>query len=320
MKKIFITGISGFAGSFLADYFIAKEACEIFGTTLTTQTGNLSTIQDKIHLLQVNLLDADLVADVIADVRPDVVFHLAALAAPSLSFKNPAETITNNVSAEVALFEAIKKSDLLGTKVLVTSSADVYGIVAPENLPVDENTPFNPANPYAVSKIAQDYLALQYYISYKLQIIRVRPFNHIGPRQAANFVVPDFAKQIAEIEVGIKEPVMHVGNLDAKRDFTDVRDMVRGYDLILEKGKTGDVYNIGSGVSHTIQEVLQTLLAFSSKKIQIEQDKNLMRPSDNPELVCNFAKMKNLTGWEPNIPFNQTLKDTLDYWRNIVVK
>lgn len=320
MKKILITGISGFAGSFLADLLVKEKSYEVFGTSLTDDCLNLVASKENVHLRKINLLHRDDVAELIADIRPDQIFHLAALTAPSLSFKNPAETITNNVAAEIALLEAVRKQYLINTKILIVSSADVYGRVAQSDLPTDEITEFQPTNPYAVSKIAQDYLGLQYYNSYNLHIIRVRPFNHIGPRQAANFVVPDFAKQIAEVEAGKREPRLRVGNLSTKRDFTDVRDMVRAYVAILDKGTSGDVYNIGSGVSHTIQEILDILLSISTKQITVEKDPSLMRPSDNPEMLCDATKMKKITGWNAEIPLRQTLKDTLDYWRTIVVK
>jgi len=175
-----------------------------------------------------------------------------------------------------------------------------------------------PTNPYAVSKIAQDFLGLQYFLSYGLKIVRVRPFNHIGPRQSPRFVVPSFAKQIAEIEKGKKENILHVGNLSSRRDFTDVRDMVAAYLLSLEKGDLGDVYNIGSGVSRQISKMLDMLLSLSSKKIDVEIDKSLFRPKDDPELVCDKSKFTKQTGWEPKIEIEKTLKDTLDYYRNIV--
>ncbi|MGH7203397.1 MAG: GDP-mannose 4,6-dehydratase, partial [Candidatus Levyibacteriota bacterium] len=184
--------------------------------------------------------------------------------------------------------------------------------------PVDENTPHRPANPYAVSKIAQDYLGFQYNLSYKLPIIRVRPFNHVGPGQAPTFVVSDFAKQIAEIEKGNREPVMRVGNLDAKRDFTDVRDMVRLYSLLIEKGEPGEVYNAGNGVSHSVQEVLDLLQSFSKMKITVQHDPAKMRPSDVPDIMCDRTKVTKATGWKPQISFETTIKDTLDYWRGIV--
>jgi GDP-4-dehydro-6-deoxy-D-mannose reductase len=175
-----------------------------------------------------------------------------------------------------------------------------------------------PASPYAVSKIAQDYLGFQYSLSYKLPIIRVRSFNHIGPRQSPRFIAADFAKQIALIEKDQQEAVIKVGNLEAKRDFTDVRDVVRAYALLMEKGEKGEVYNIGSGISKSAQEILDMLLALSEKKITIQVDQSKMRPSDTPEIVCDHSKVTALTGWNPETPLEQTLKDTLEYWRKQV--
>ena len=184
------------------------------------------------------------------------------------------------------------------------------------DLPIGEETEIRPVNPYAVSKVACDFLGLQYFLSYKLPIVRVRPFNHIGPRQSPSFVVAAFAKKIAEIEKNKIPPVIKVGNLSPKRDFTDVRDTVWGYQLLIEKGEPGEVYNIGSGRSYEIKYILDTLLSFSDKKITIETDSALMRPVDVPELVCDNSKIKKVTGWEPKIPIEQTLRETLDYWRN----
>jgi GDP-4-dehydro-6-deoxy-D-mannose reductase len=204
------------------------------------------------------------------------------------------------------------------TKVLLVSSAEVYGHIRPDDLPVDEETPHRPANPYAVSKIAQDYLGFQYYLSYKLPIIRVRPFNHIGPGQKLGFVVSDFAKQVAEIEKGSQPPIIRVGNLEARRDFTDVRDIVKAYPLLLEKGEPGEVYNAGSGNSHSAKEIMEILLTLTTASVQVEQDPDRMRPSDIPEIRADITKIIEVTGWKPEIPFEQTIKDTLDYFRKVV--
>ena len=190
-------------------------------------------------------------------------------------------------------------------------------MVAKENLPIDEETPFNPTNPYAVSKLAQDYLGLQYFHSDNLKIVRARPFNHVGPRQSPDFVVSGFAKRIAEAEKS-GQSKMKVGNLNSRRDFTDVRDMVIAYRLALEKGEIGEVYNLGSGKSFEIKTILEKLLDLSTVKIQPEEDPSLMRPSDNPDHVCDSSKFRNLTGWNPQIPIEKTLQDTLDYWRKQV--
>lgn len=317
-KKVFITGITGFAGSHLTAEIFESNTYTVTGTYIGERGLDTLPFREKVDLVRLDLNDAASVEDVLKEKKPDFLIHLAALTSPSESFKRPTETITANVQMQINILEALWKNNLKDTKVLVVSSADTYGIVKPEDLPIDENTPFNPTNPYAVSKIVQDYIGLQYFISYKLPIIRVRPFNHIGPGQLPHFVISSFAKQIAEIEKGKKEPVLMVGNLETKRDFTDVRDVVSAYILALEKGMPGDVYNIGSGISHKISDVLDLLLSFAKIHIAVKVDESRLRPSDTPELLCDPSKFKKASGWEPKISLEQTLKDTLDYWRKIV--
>lgn len=316
MKKAFITGISGFAGSYLASHLL-KEGFEVSGTYLFEESLNLLQDKDELSLHKLNLLDEDRISKVLKIEKPDYIFHLAAVTSPKKSFENPKDTFNNNISAQLNLFQGIKEHNLNHAKILIISSAEVYGLISKENLPIDEETPFNPTNPYAVSKLAQDILGLQYYLSNKFRVVRVRPFNHVGPRQAPAFVVSAFAKRIADIEKG-KEKTMKVGNLKSKRDFTDVRDMVKAYLLALEKGKEGDVYNIGSGKSYEISKILEMMLNLAKTEIKTEQDSSLIMPVDNPELVCNYSKFHKLTGWTPQIPIWKTIKDTLDYWRQIV--
>jgi GDP-4-dehydro-6-deoxy-D-mannose reductase len=271
-----------------------------------------------LSLFQVDLNNKEKADEVIEETKPDFIFHLAALASPSESFKDPLFTITSNISMQINVLEAVKKYELFKTRILIVSSADVYGIVDPKDLPIDEQTGFHPTNPYAVSKLTQDFLGLQYATSHNLEIIRVRPFNHIGAGQSSQFVVSAFAKQIAEIEKGNKEPVIYVGNLETKRDFTDVRDIVTAYQQILEKGTIGDVYNIGSGVSYKISDILDSLLKLSSVEIDVKIDEKRLRPSDTPELVCDTRKLVGITGWRPRHSIDDTLKNILDYWREIV--
>jgi len=317
MIKVFITGVAGFAGGFLCEHILKVGGFEVFGTYLSDEQLKYSShIKDKVKLRKLNLLDAGATYNLVKEVNPDYVFHLAAITSPSASFENPSETITNNIEAQVNLLEAIRKTGI-NPSTLIVSSADAYGAVDKENLPIDENTPFRPVNPYAVSKIAQDFLGLQYFLSYGLKIIRVRPFNHIGPRQSPRFVVSYFAQQIAQIEKGGKENVIKVGDLSTKRDFTDVRDMMAAYLLALQKGEAGQVYNIGRGISYRISEILDKLLSLSSVKIKVEIDKSLFRPKDEPELRCDNRSFVKKTGWEPKIDIEKTLKDTLDYFRNI---
>jgi GDP-4-dehydro-6-deoxy-D-mannose reductase len=319
MKKILITGVTGFVGKHLAAHLISRNSYEIIGT-YRSESGleSLEDIRDQIQLKKVDLNDTQAVESLLLSVKPDVIFHLAAQASPAKSFAIPVETLTNNIVAEFSLLDALRKHELRQIRVVVVSSAEIYGIITPHDIPVDEDTPFRPATPYAVSKLAQDFLSYQHFLAYKLDIVRLRPYNHIGPGQKEGYVVADFAKQIAQIESGKKNKEISVGNLQAKRDFTDVRDIVKAYALAIEKGKAGDVYNIGSGTSRKIDDILHKLLSFSSEKISVTVDESRFRPNDVPEIRCDASKFRNLTGWEPTISFEKTIEDILDYWRKIV--
>lgn len=312
MKKALITGINGFVGTHLNNY-LAEKGYEIFGTHKPDSEENHDD-----HIRKVDILDFEGLKKFIEDTSPDYIFHLAALASPAESYKNPQETITNNIGGQANILQAVKELKLMNTKVLVVSSAEVYGAVESKYLPTNEEAPLKPRSPYAVSKIAQDFLGYQFFVSENVKCIRVRPFNHIGPNQAPFFAVPSFAKQIAEIEKGKHEPILRVGNLESRRDFTDVRDVVRAYEILMEKGEDGEVYNIGSGKSHKIEDILNILLSLSNTQIVVEKDPELMRPADIPELLCDYSKLHNRTGWKPEIDINTSLKDTLDYWRSIV--
>lgn len=316
MKKALITGISGFAGSFLAELLL-NNGYEVHGTHISDDLGNVADIEERLYLYRVNLLHKKEVEDCIFSVSPDVVFHLAALTSPAESFREPEKIVTNNIIAEINLLEAARVNNI-SLRIIITSSAEVYGLVKPEDLPVNEDTALRPGSPYAVSKIAQDFLGLQYKLSYGMDIVRARPFNHIGPRQSPDFVVSAFAKQIAQIEAKKIPPSIKVGNLDAKRDFTDVRDMVNAYLLLAQKGESGEVYNIGSGKSHKISDLLKMLLALSNVKINVDVDPAKLRPSDTPDIYTSIEKINKATGWRPTIPLEQTLKDTLDYFRSNV--
>jgi GDP-4-dehydro-6-deoxy-D-mannose reductase len=318
MKKVLITGASGFVGGFLIEHLLSLGDYEVIGTYNSEERLQKSPLKDKIKFIKADLSNKEETKKTLTDTKPEFIYHLAALASAGASFKDPFGTFHTNIDSELNLFESLRELEMKETRSLIFASAEEYGYVQPDDLPVDENTPLRPANPYAVSKIAQDYLAFQYNLSYKLPLIRVRPFNQIGPRQGTGYVASDFAKQIAEIEKGQKEPVIKVGNLDAKRDFTDVRDAVKAYHLILEKGIAGDVYNVGCGTSHKVQEILDSLLKLANVKISVEVDPNKLRPSDIPEIVADNTKVNKLTNWKPEIPFETTIKDILDYWRSIV--
>lgn len=313
--KALITGITGFVGSYLAENLVVSGRYEVSGTHMSDDFINVSSIKDKLDLHKIDLQNKEAVNDLIEKVNPDVIFHLAAFTSPAKSFDDPSGVITNNVTIQINLLEAVKKTQI-SPKILIVSSAEIYGMVAPSDIPINERVPFNPVNPYAVSKVAQDRLGYQYSVSDKLNIIIARPQNNIGPRQAPGFVVADFAKQIADIEKGRAEPVIKVGNLSAKRDFTDVRDIVRAYVDLIEKGEKGEAYNLGSGKSIKIEDILNKLLSFSEKEIKVEVDPAKIRPVDVPEIFCDNSKIAQATGWQPEIDIDTTLEETLEYWRN----
>lgn len=313
--RALITGIGGFVGSHLAEHLHALGDIELSGTL--SPHGNadrLAGLGGNTSLHRGDLLDYAWVLGLVAQVRPDAIYHLAARASVGASWEDPAGTLHNNISAQLNVLRACVELGMQ-PRVLVVASADEYGRVRAEDLPVDEETPLRPVNPYAVSKVAQDYLGVQYHLSHGLPVVRVRPFNHSGPRQETGFVIPDFCSQIARIEAGMQEPVMRVGNLEAQRDIHDVRDTVRAYRLALELGQPGDVYNVGSGRAVAIREILDRLLALAHTPIRVEPDPARMRPSDIPRIVSDCAKLQSVTGWEPTYTLEQTLHDTLEYWR-----
>jgi GDP-4-dehydro-6-deoxy-D-mannose reductase len=250
----------------------------------------------------------------LTEVQPDRIFHLAAQSFVPASWKYPAETFAINATGQINLFEAILSLGI-SPKIQIAGSSEEYGLVNSNEVPMKETNPLRPLSPYAVSKVAQDLLGWQYFKSYGLKVVRTRGFNHTGPRRGEVFICSNFAKQIIEIEKKKRKPIIYVGNLEAKRDFTDVRDMVRAYWLSLEKGEEGEVYNLGTGKTYSIKEVLDMLLTLSKVDVKIEMDPDRLRPSDVPVLLSDSSKFKKLTGWEPRIPFIQSLQDLLDYWR-----
>lgn len=317
VKKALITGITGFVGSHLAEYLL-KEKIEVYGTSRwRSKTDNTDHLIGKIILQEADLLDAHSLYSIVDKVRPDFIFHLAAQSYVVTSWASPANTMETNLTGAVNLFEAVRKTGHDCT-VQIACSSEEYGKVFPNELPIKETNPLRPLSPYAVSKIAMDYLGYQYHESYGLKIVRTRGFNHTGPRRGDVFAESTFAKQIAEIEKGKREPIVLVGNLEAQRDYTDVRDMVRGYYLAVLKGEPGEVYNICTGKAWKIKKVLDYLLSLSKVKIKIKEDPERLRPSDVPILIGDNTKFVKQTGWQPEIPFEKTLKDLLDYWREKV--
>jgi GDP-4-dehydro-6-deoxy-D-mannose reductase len=315
--KVLITGITGMAGSHLADHLIKNEPkVEIHGTRRwRSRTENIDHIRDRIVLHECELVDYSNVHGVLSSVRPDAIFHLAAQSFVPASWHSPAATLADNASMQVNLFEVMLHLEL-DVPIQIALSSEEYGLVHENEVPISEDNPLRPLSPYAVSKVTQDMMGYQYHQSHGLKVIRTRTFNHEGPRRGDVFVTSNFARQIAEIELGLKPPVIEVGNLDARRDWSDVRDVARAYWLSIRHCTPGEVYVIGSGKSRTVRQMLDTLLGLSDVNVQVRQDPSRLRPSDVPILEANPTKFRKATGWEPEIPFEQTMKDLLEYWRD----
>jgi len=317
--RALITGITGFAGSHLADYLLADQPeVEVFGTRRwRSRTENIEHLGERVNLIECDLNDAAAVTSTLSSVRPDMIFHLAAQSFVPTSWKAPAETLSTNIISQTNLFESMRALEL-DCKIQIAGSSEEYGLVLPDEVPITEDNPLRPLSPYAVSKVGQDLLAYQYFKSYGMKTIRTRGFNHTGPRRGEVFVTSNFAKQIASIEAGIQKPVIRVGNLDSQRDFTDVRDTVRAYWLAVQKGRPGEVYNIATGKAITIRELLERLLALSDADVELQVDPDRLRPSDVEILLGDYSKLEADTGWRPEIPLQKTLQDTLDFWRGKV--
>jgi GDP-4-dehydro-6-deoxy-D-mannose reductase len=315
--KVLITGITGMAGSHLADYLLKRNGFEVHGTIRwRSSRRQIAHIEKELHLHECELKDPHAVIRLLKDVQPQQVYHLASQSNVATSWNSPRDTLVNNTTAQLNLFEAVKVLGLFETRILISGSSEEYGLVYENELPVTEDNPLRPLSPYAVSKVTQDALAFQYYKSFGLQVIRTRSFNHTGPRQADVFVTSNFARQIVEIERGGQEPVIRVGNLEAKRDFTDIRDVVNAYALAIEHCDPGEVYNIGQDKAYSIKQVLEMLLGMSKQDIGVKEDPARMRPSDVPVMLCDSTRFRKKTGWQPQIQFNQTLSDLLNYWRD----
>lgn len=316
-KSVLITGITGFAGSHLAELLL-KEGLDIWGTyRWRSKLDNIIYIKNNIHLLDCDVRDSHSILKAVKESRPDYIFHLAAQSFVPMSWKAPVDTMETNVIGTIHLLESIRQLKSIGIDpvIQIAGSSEEYGLVYPNETPIKETNMLRPLSPYGISKVATDMVGIQYNRSYGMKIIVTRAFNHSGPRRGDVFVTSNFARQIAEIEKGIKEPILYVGNLDAQRDFTDVRDVVKAYWLAVNKCEYGLVYNICSGNTIKIKDVLNILLSMTDKKIEIRQDPSRMRPSDVEILHGDSTKFRNATEWKPEIAFKQTLIDLLDYWR-----
>jgi len=316
-KKVLITGITGFVGSHMADYLLENTDYQIFGLKRpNSQLRNIHHILSKTTLIDGDLIDETSLIKALKVSRPDQIYHFGALSWVTPSWNMPAAYMQVNAIGTINLFEAMR---IMGcnARTLISCTPEEYGDVPKELIPITEETRIHPVNPYAASKVAQDAVCQTYFASYNFPTIRTRAFNHEGPRRDIHGALASFAYQIARIERGLQEPTIEVGNLGATRNFTDVRDMVRAYYLAMEKGVPGELYLIGSQQIYTIEECLKMLINFSSAKdkIKYEVDPKRIRRTELRILIGKFDKFEKLTGWKPEIPFNQTLKDILDYWR-----
>ena len=314
MPRILITGASGFVGRHLVEYLNSRGEHDIIGLSSQKRPPLAGG-----RLLVCDLRDLDLTARVLERYQPDVIFHLAGQSYVPKAFSAPAETLITNAVGQINLFEGCRAAGI-SPVIIAVSSAEIYGKVDPDAIPIGEDQPLRPNNPYASSKAAQDLYAGQYVASYQMSIIRVRPFNHVGPGQADRFVISSFARQIAEVEAGLAEPVVLVGDLDPIRDFLDVRDVVRAYKMLARPQFAGEVFNIASGRGVRIREVLDILVAQATREIEVRVDPERFRPSEVPEFRGDSTRLRNATGWEPVYDLEQTVAEVLEDWRGRIVR
>ena len=313
--RVLITGAAGFVGRHLAAHLFAEGGHEIWGLTRARRV--IEGLDSRMRLVVADLREKESVDEAVQRVRPQAVYHLASQASVARSLADPLDTILNNVVGQVNLLEACARH-APEARILVVGSNEEYGLTRPDELPISEAKELRPISPYAVSKVTQDLLGHQYFATRGLQVIRVRPFTHTGPGQANLFVTPAFARQLAEMERGQREHRMRVGFLDGQRDFTDVRDVVRGYRLLIERGEPGDVYNLGAGVPRSVRSILDGLLELTTVRPVVEIDPSMIRPLEMPVMYADCSKIYAATGWRTEIPFEQTLRDVLDDWRQRV--
>lgn len=310
MKKALIIGAAGFVGPYLAEQLTDECGMQVHATKLSH--GDLENIKAELHML--DILNKEEIVELLYKIRPDYIFHLAAQSSVAVSWKNPGLTIDVNIKGSVNVLDAVREL-YYKPRVLLIGSGEEYGHIQPGETPVREDNHLRPGNLYAATKVCQNMIASIYTTAYDMELIMVRAFNHIGPKQAPIFVVSDFCKQVVEIEKGLREPVMMVGNLKAMRDFTDVRDVVRAYALLVQYGKAGETYNVGSGKAVEIQEILNLIISKSNVQVEVRIDPNKIRPVDVPIIEADTSKLEMATGWKRKIPLDQTIQETMDYWR-----
>jgi GDP-4-dehydro-6-deoxy-D-mannose reductase len=316
--RLLITGITGFVGSHMAEYALGRGAAVSGAVRWRSRTEHIEHLRGQLQLIECDVRDAASVRRLLAASAPTHVIHLAAQSYVAASWHMPGETLSTNLTGQVNLLEGIREISA-PPRVLIVGSSEEYGLVHPDELPVRETNPLRPLSPYGVSKVGQDLMGFQYFRSYGLPIVRTRAFNHEGPRRGEVFVTSSFAKQVAEIEAGRQEPVIQVGDLTPRRDYTDVRDIVRGYWQVLAEGEPGEVYNLCSGRSWTIARVLEFYLDRARVRgIGVRVDPERLRPSDVMVLEGDASKIEKALGWQPEIAFERTLTDLLEYWRKRV--
>ena len=320
MKKVLITGITGFAGSHLMDYILENTDYEVHGLKrMNSNLRNISHALDRIKLYDGDLLDENSLISILRKVQPDQIYHLGALSWVTPSWDMPAVYMQTNAIGTINLFEAMRVTDCKA-RVLTSATPEEFGDVPPEMIPITEETRLKPINPYAASKAAQDMVCITYHASYGMDIVRTRAFNHEGPRRYIHGAIASFAYQIARIERGLQEPVIKGGNLSATRNFTDVRDTVRAYFMAMEKGLSGELYVIGTEQIFTMKEVLDKLIKHSAmaEKIRVEVDPARVRPTELMTFIGDYTKFKKATGWERKYDLEDTLENVLNYWRDFI--
>ncbi len=317
--RALITGASGFVGGHLLEYLRAEhpEVEPIALRRWRAEAAGEAAAPGGVPTVEANLLDASSLVRALRASRPDVVFHLAASSSVASSWDAPSEMLQVNALGTLHLLEAVRQLDL-DARVVLACSAEAYGLVEERDLPIREEQPFRPVSPYAVSKAAADLLGFQYFQTFRLPTVRLRLFNHCGPRQSHRFVIASLARQVAEIEAGLRPPRIEVGNVEVRRDFVDVRDAVRAYWLAAVRGEAGAAYNVASGRARSIREILDGLLALAGAGVEVVRDPNRLRPAEIPVLLGDASRFRAATGWRPEVEFERTLSDTLGYWRDAV--
>ena len=310
MKKALIIGAAGFVGSYLIDHI--QKHC-IWSIVVTKMPQERLTLQGA-DVCDLDIMDPAAITELLEEKRPDYIFHLAAQSSVAVSWKNPGLTVDVNIKGSLNVLDAVRKLDYK-PRVLLIGSGEEYGHLRQDEVPVGEENVLRPGNIYAATNACQNMLGAIYARAYGMDVLMVRAFNHVGPNQSPVFVVADFCRQAAEIELGMREPVIRVGNLSARRDFSDVRDVVRAYAALMEKGKAGETYNVGAGKAVEIRRILDMILSLAKKEIRVETDPARMRPVDVPVIEADIRKLQACTGWRTEIPLEKTIEETLNYWR-----